>query len=285
MAPAAEGLVLGAAADLVEAVVGQPDHMERIRGLDRMRDGRVVGGPVRAPSRGSLASSISTPPNPAITSHMRLCLTLHRGPPLSGSVSASGYGGPHPDPADSPTPLIPPLPPHFPKSRFSRSCRVRVGGWGLEQGVRRKTVRVCAVLRFSARRPGVTSGAAGRIRAARWLVHPDPGPGSAGGCCGSREGFGCGGWCTLCKTARGKRMTRIGVLLLFRRRGRRPAARARRAEPPTVACAGAPPGALSAHVLSARALPAARRYIHRSGAVRMNGPGRLRGRTPGRRTR
>ena len=30
-----------------------------------------------------------------------------------------------------------------------------------------------------------------------------------------------------------------------------------------------------------RALPAARRYIHRSGAVRMDGPGRLRGRTPG----
>ncbi len=177
---------------------------------------------------------LDTPPG---SSSLGKCFSvrLWRTPPRS-------RGFPYP-PSAHHSPLI------FRRAGFSRSCRVRDGGWGLEQGVRRKTVRVCAVLRLSARRPGVTSGAAGRIRAARWLVHPGPGPGSAGGCCESREGFGCGGWCTLCKTAEGKRMTRIGVLLLFRRRGRRPAARARQAEPPTVACAGAPSGALSAHGL------------------------------------
>ena len=47
-APVAYGFVLDSAADLVEAVVGQPDHMERIRDLRRVGDGRVVGGPVRA---------------------------------------------------------------------------------------------------------------------------------------------------------------------------------------------------------------------------------------------
>ena len=46
-APVAYGLVLYPAADLVEAVVGQPDHMERIRDLRRVGDGRVAGGQVR----------------------------------------------------------------------------------------------------------------------------------------------------------------------------------------------------------------------------------------------
>ena len=74
----------------------------------------------RAPSRGSLTSSISTSPNPTITSHMRLCLHS-TGVLLSREViSASDYGGPHPRSRGFPTPSQPTTPPSVPKSRLTR---------------------------------------------------------------------------------------------------------------------------------------------------------------------
>ena len=48
VAAVAEGLVLDPAADLVEGVVAQPHHVERVRDLFRLGRRRVERGPVRA---------------------------------------------------------------------------------------------------------------------------------------------------------------------------------------------------------------------------------------------
>ena len=66
-APVPEGFLLGAAADLVEAFVGQPHYMERISDLAGVGQHSVVGRPVRArqdpsPPNGSVPTSLSAAP-------------------------------------------------------------------------------------------------------------------------------------------------------------------------------------------------------------------------------
>jgi site-specific DNA-cytosine methylase len=65
-AAVAEGVVLDSAADLVDAVVGEADHMERIRDLPGAGQRAVEGGAVRAGEVQDVPSDVLAPKNAAV---------------------------------------------------------------------------------------------------------------------------------------------------------------------------------------------------------------------------